>query len=79
METSEIVTYIVLGLTLVGMIWFLINRGKENIESAQAAAAPKIAGDDQMAGGAKNPKQFDEPDEEALQEMADLLGEDDDD
>ena len=29
-----------------------------------------------MDGGAKNPDQFNEPDEDALQEMADLLGED---
>jgi hypothetical protein len=40
------------------------------------AAAPKIAGDDELEGGAKNPEQFDEPDEDALDEMAELLGED---
>ena len=28
--------------------------------------------------GSKNPSQFDEPDEDALEEMADLLGENDD-
>ena len=43
------------------------------------AAAPKIAGEDTLEGGAKNPSQFDEPDDEALEQMADLLGEDDDD
>ena len=40
------------------------------------AAAPKVAGDDELEGGAKNPEQFDEPDEDALDEMAELLGED---
>ena len=37
-----------------------------------------IAGQDEMDGGARNPQQFDEPDEDALEEMAKLLGEDDD-
>jgi hypothetical protein len=40
-------------------------------------AAPKIAGDDEIGGEAKNPQQFDEPDDEALDEMGTLLGEDD--
>lgn len=43
------------------------------------AAAPKVAGEDTLDGGAKNPSQFDEPDEDALDEMAELLGEDDED
>jgi putative methionine-R-sulfoxide reductase with GAF domain len=43
------------------------------------AAAPKVAGEDTLDGGAKNPSQFDEPDEDALEEMAELLGEDDED
>ena len=40
--------------------------------------APKVAGEDILGGGAKNPSQFDDPDEDALEEMAELLGEDDD-
>ena len=43
------------------------------------ANAPKIAGEDALGGGARNPQQFDEPDDEALEEMANLLGEDDSD
>ena len=43
------------------------------------ANAPKVAGEDVLGGGAKNPSQFDEPDEDALEEMADLLGENDED
>ena len=31
-----------------------------------------------LIGGAKNPQQFDEPDDDALDEMAELLGEDED-
>jgi hypothetical protein len=40
------------------------------------STAPKVAGEDEMEGGARNPQQFEEPDEDALEEMAKLLGED---
>jgi len=36
-------------------------------------SGPKIAGEDELGGGARNPQLFDEPDEEALEEMAKLL------
>jgi hypothetical protein len=42
------------------------------------ASGPKIAGDDVLEGGARNPQQFDEPDDDALEEMGKLLGEDED-
>ena len=35
-------------------------------------------GSDVITGGAKNPQQFDDPDDDALDEMAKLLDEDDD-
>ena len=35
--------------------------------------APAIAGSDELGGQAKDKSQFDEPDEEALAEMADVL------
>ena len=76
MSTTENVVYGLLFLTLIGMGWFIYQRGKRNIEVAKEQAATKIAGSDVMDGGAKNPDQFNEPDEDALQEMADLLGED---
>lgn len=78
-DTTTMVTYTLLGLTLLGMIWYLTNRGRANIAKAVADAAPKIAGDDEMDGAAKNPEQFDEPDDDALEEMGELLGEDDED
>jgi hypothetical protein len=37
---------------------------------------PKVAGEDTLEGGARHPQRFDEPDDEALEEMAELLGED---
>ena len=75
MVDSTELTYIILGLTLLGMIWYMTNRGRANLAKAREEAAPAIAGEDQMEGAAKNPEQFDEPDEEALEEMAKLLGE----
>ena len=50
----------------------------ENRKEILKKSGPKIAGEDQLEGGARNPQQFDEPDDDALDEMAKLLGEDDD-
>ena len=47
----------------------------ENRSRIISENAPKIAGDDMLGGAAKNPQQFDEPDDKALEEMAKLLGE----
>ena len=76
MVDSTELTFIILGLTLLGMILYLTNRGRANLARAREDAAPAIAGSDVMDGAAKNPEQFDEPDDEALDEMAKLLGED---
>jgi hypothetical protein len=73
---STQLTYIVLAISFVGMLWFLTNRGRANLAQARADAEPAIAGEDVMEGGAKKPEQFDEPSPEALEEMAALLGED---
>ncbi len=76
METATLVTYIILGITLLGMIWYMTNKGRANLAKAREDAAPAIAGDDILEGAAKNPEQFDEPDDDALDEMAKLLDED---
>ena len=76
METATLVTYIILGITLLGMIWYMTNKGRANLAKAREDAAPAIAGDDILEGSAKNPEQFDEPDDDALDEMAKLLDED---
>ena len=44
-----------------------------------ATDEPAIAGSDVLEGGAKNPEQFDEPDDEALDMMGELLGENEED
>ena len=77
MVNSTEVTYIVLGITFIAMIWYMTNKVRENLAKARDDAAPAVAGDDLMDGAAKNPEQFDEPDDDALEEMAELLGEDD--
>ncbi|MAD55292.1 MAG: hypothetical protein CL972_01525 [Euryarchaeota archaeon] len=77
-ETQMNLAYAVAGLTLLGMVWFITQRAKSNRSAMLASNAPKVAGDDELEGGARNPQQFDEPDEDALEEMAKLLGEDED-
>ena len=78
MVSSTEVTYIAFGLTLLAMIWYITNKGRSNLARAKADAAPAVAGDDVIEGGAINPEKFDEPDAAALEEMAELLGEDED-
>ena len=75
MLSSNEVIYIAFGISLLGMIWFITNRGRANLAQAKVDAAPAVAGEDMMEGSAKNPEQFDEPDDDALDEMAKLLGE----
>ena len=55
-----------------------MQQARKNRLSTIDQHAPKVAGHDVLAGGAKNPQQFDEPDDDALEEMAELLGEEDD-
>ena len=70
MDTTEIGTYAMVGLTvgLMVYIWRLRQRNMENNQDD-----PLIAGQDVLEGAAKNPEQFDNPDEDALEEMQDLL------
>ena len=75
-DTTKNIAYAVMGLSLLVMVWFITQRARENRSSMLESSAPKVAGEDEMGGGARNPQQFDEPDEDALDEMAKLLGED---
>lgn len=72
------ITYGLLLIAFGGMIWFIVRRAKENRQEMIDESAPKVAGEDDIGGEAKNPQQFDEPDDDALDEMGNLLGEDDD-
>ena len=78
-ELTKNIAYIVLVLLFVGMAWLIAKRAGENRQSMLEDSAPKVAGEDVLEGGAKDPSQFHEPDDEALDEMAELLGEDDED
>jgi len=78
-ETTRNITTIVLVLAFLGMMIFVALRARKNREEMLKNHAPKVAGEDQLEGGARHPQRFDEPDDEALEEMAKLLGEDSDD
>ena len=66
----------ILGIaTFALMVWFITRTAKANRAEMLAEAEPNIAGQDELEGGARHPEQFDEPDDEALEMMSDLLGE----
>lgn len=73
------VTTAILIIAFIGMMIFVAMRARKNRENMLKNHAPKVAGEDTLEGGARHPQRFDEPDEEALEEMAKLLGEDSDD
>ena len=77
-DTTKTVTTIVLILAFLGMMIFVAMRAKKNREEMLEKHQPKVAGDDKLEGGARHPQRFDEPDEEALEEMAKLLEEESD-
>jgi hypothetical protein len=77
-ELTTSIAQIVAGITLLAMAWFLTKRMNKNRAEMLESNAPKIAGEDEMSGGARNPQQFEEPDEAALDMMSELLGEDED-
>lgn len=70
METTEIARVAML-LIMVGLMWFILRRVQKN-RAALTEEAP-VAGADEIGGQAKHPEQFDEPDDDALDEMQDLL------
>ena len=77
-ETTKDVTTAILIIAFIGMMIFVALRARKNRENMLKNHAPKVAGEDTLEGGARHPQRFDEPDEEALEEMAKLLGEDSD-
>lgn len=77
-EATKNITTAILILAFIGMMIFVALRARKNRENMLKDHAPKVAGEDTLQGGARHPQRFDEPDEEALEEMAKLLGEDSD-
>ena len=70
MATEETAKYALI-LVTIGMIGLIYYLRKKNMAAVEQA--PKVAGDDVLDGGAKDPAAFDEPDDDALDEMQDLL------
>ena len=70
-------TYGIIGMLAVttGLLWYIIRIRNRNIAESESQNKPHIAGDDMLSGGAKNPEQFDEPDDETLEMLGDLLEE----
>ena len=77
-DTTKTMTTIILILAFLGMMIFVAMRARKNREDMLQKHQPKVAGDDELEGGARHPQRFDEPDEEALEEMAKLLEEESD-
>ena len=77
-STTKNIAYAIFALSFLVMVYFIAKQARKNRISAVDSHAPKIAGSDKLPGGAKNPQQFDEPDDDALDEMGKLLGEDED-
>ena len=70
METAEIGTYAMIAL-MAGLLVYIWRMRERNIANSQDE--PVIAGQDVLGGAAINPEQFDEPDDDALDEMHDIL------
>jgi len=63
-----------LGITAV-LLWYIMRLRNNNILDSVENNQPHIAGSDVLEGAAKNPEQFDEPDDETLDMLGDLLEE----
>ena len=61
-----------LGITAI-LLWYIMRLRKDNISESLQKNQPHIAGDDVLGGSAINPEQFDEPDEETLDMLGELL------
>ena len=70
MEPAEIGTYAALAL-MAGLLVYIWRMRQTNIANSQDE--PVIPGQDVLDGAAINPEQFDEPDDDALDEMQDIL------
>ncbi len=73
MAEALTLSYIGLGLLTIGLFYVIWQIVKRNQSISAVDNAPAIAGSDELSGGAKNPSQFDEPDDDALEQMADVL------
>ena len=70
MDTTEVGTFVMIIITIgiLVLIWKLRQRNMSSLDEE-----PIVAGADELTGAAIGPAQFSEPDEDALDEMQDLL------
>jgi hypothetical protein len=73
MAEALTLSYIGLGLLTTGLLYVIWQITQRNKAISAADNVPAVAGSDELGGGAKDPSQFDEPDDEALEQMADVL------
>ena len=68
-------TYGIIGMLTITaiLLWYIMRLRKDNISESLEKNQPHIAGDDVLGGSAINPEQFDEPDEETLDMLGELL------
>tara|TARA_B100001564_G_scaffold127406_1_gene106366 strand:+ start:24 stop:263 length:240 start_codon:yes stop_codon:yes gene_type:complete len=74
-ETTVTVTTVLAGLMFLALVGFVVWKARQNRAAAVSKAAPKVAGEDPLEGGARRPEAFEEPSDEDLEMMGDLLGE----
>ena len=74
MDTETYGVIGMLGITAI-LLWYIMRLRKSNISDSIEKNQPHIAGDDVLTGSAVNPEQFDEPDQETLDMLGDLLEE----
>ncbi|HJM19483.1 MAG TPA: hypothetical protein QF802_03400 [Candidatus Thalassarchaeaceae archaeon] len=73
MADTMTAAYGVLFLVAAGLLYVVWRVMKRNQQAYIHDNAPAVAGSDELGGQAKDKAQFDEPDDDALDEMADIL------
>ena len=73
MVVRVLIAYVVLGIGVLGLLWFIKQRALRNRAAMAEENKPAIAGEDKLGGSAMDPGQFEEPDDDALDEMHELL------
>ena len=74
-QTTVTITTALAGLMFLALVGFVIWKARQNRAMALSTTAPKVAGEDPLEGGARRPEDFEEPSDEDLEMMGDLLGE----
>ena len=62
-------------LITVGLLYVIMRMRSKNIEVSSSQNQPIVAGEDELAGAAMDPSQFDEPDDATLDMLGGMLEE----